>query len=190
MKCIHYIAFCLIGLLAISCKSKEQVVPDSIRYEFINYLIHSNERIDLTGWKFMADRDTANWEFNKVDSKVFIEVFSDIEGFTKVDAAFMYKQCDELVDFTFSATEIKDRVIISTRKWKGYSHEKYWDKIHEEYNTNKYFSLSMPLFSKDYLKVIIIVCDYDSNYGKRLGSYIYEKVDGKWTYLKQLNYED
>jgi len=170
--------------------SKTQVVPDSIKYEFINYLIHSNERIDLSGWKFMADRDTANWASNKVGSIEFIEVFSDIEGFTKEDIAFMYKQYEEFVDFTFSANQIKDRLIISPGKWKGYSHEKYWDKIREEYNTNKYFSLSMPLFSKDFLKVIIIVCDYDSYYGKRLGSYVYEKVDGKWTYFKQLHYED
>ena len=90
--------------------------------------------------------------------------------------------------FSLSSSEIKDRTIISPIKWRDLSHEKYWDNISAKYKTDNFYSLSMPLFSKDLLTVIISVNDYDKQYGKRAGTYIYKKVNGKWTYLKQLSY--
>jgi len=190
MKYSPHISVVFICLFLLSCKEQKAVVPDNVKYEFIHFIMHSDEPINLSGWKFVADKDTSQLTISEADSINFVSTVTDLGIFRKDDAVFMWKQIADYSDFTLSSSEIKDRTIISPGKWRDLPHEKYWDYILKKYETDKFYSLSMPLFSKDLLTVIISIEDYGMQYGKRAGSYVYKKSNGKWTFLKQLSYVD
>ena len=190
MKKLVFHSFISVLLFLYSCKTKDDFVAIDAKYEFLNYFFNLDSPIRVNECKFIADRDTtkidtdSNWNANDLIDALPEGVF------TQDDLDFIDLQLKEESRFRIDPARIKDRILIEPNLFKQESPENFWVKILEKYATYKFYSITMPIFSKDLSTVIIELTDYQFAAGKRIIGLIFKKEGGKWTLFEQLNYYD
>lgn len=147
-------------------------------FQFINSL-HSEDSLKIF---FLSSSN----HFRQIEEDLKI-VFADTI-FTKQDIDFFKTQINTCRNFKWTSNKVEGARIVSNRKLhRLYKNYKNWDRFHEECGKS-ILGYSVPIFTCDRSKLVF----YRSTYcGALCGGgqiSVFEKINGKWTYLKDYGY--
>lgn len=177
-----------------SCKNSDSntkpnvsttTITDSDIYEIVNLILDETDnasKIDglkTNPYKYILDKDLEPL-FNRVDS---IALLKTDTLFSKEDLKFINKQINSRKDFKFKSDFIKSKKIIPAEVIQNIMKDceknggRFYDKFHEKFGDDLYYTIGLPVFSKDKKTVFIKFDSFGS--GRTI---VYKKIKNNWKY--------
>ena len=193
-KLIAFTFLILIGCKNFNPENKLEVnnqVTDEDIYEIVNFVLEEHDKamekdgFKINPYKYILDKDLYEL-FTKSDS---INIFETDTIFSKEDKKYIQHQIDNRKDFRFKSNFIKTKKIISSDTIYKILHEpskypgnNFYERYHNKYCEGEYYSIGLPIFSKDKKTVFIKFDSFGSGY-----TLIYKKINNKWEYYCQFS---
>jgi len=164
------------------CSNKKSESIDEHAYKFLNDFFARTEMPCFCKYK-VEDKFTP-WDITKGDIKS-LETMDSV--FSKADVEFLSQQFSNLKASKIDLEKLNSPKLISSDSLQGFGDnwtKKFWENFENKYHDNLYHSVSIPLFSKDYKKAIIVAMA-NSEGGAYGASYIFDKRGDIWVPIHQ-----
>ena len=162
------------------------------RYNFINFLINTTDRINFTKIEYVLDQDFENFYVSFDQTQFLKEITSGDSIFRATDSQYVKRQINESKTFRIAQQLIKDRKVIPKEKLDSFrkmSHKDFWRHLHEKFKIDKFMIIAMPIFSKDH-KTCMVMIEFEEYYGGGGALLVFKKGDITWTLTHQLRFWD
>ncbi|WP_423147336.1 hypothetical protein [Rubrolithibacter danxiaensis] len=152
-------------------------------YQFVNYIVK-------TEIQFPIEEEIVDQDIEPFDSSILLSKTLK-KTVLPEDVEFMREQSKSIKDFHLSSKYIVGAKVISGDTIKSFldtkkGNQEFWNRFEKKYGNRTFYSISMPLFSKD-KSVAIARLGYHCNGTCGSGGlYIYKKVRKRWLKIETL----
>ncbi|QYS86432.1 hypothetical protein JJC03_16270 [Flavobacterium oreochromis] len=172
------------SIISISCKNKNiseitdknHIVSDKEIYSFLSSIL-KNQTKSIT-------------KCNNDDVLEFVQENKELKSMlTEKDLVYIKKQIGNENKFSINSEYLNDYDVIPEGKLKKMFRENrnlntFWKEFENEYETESFFSISLPIFSLN-KEIVIITTEVLHKEGfKARGKQVYRKVNGEWKLYK------
>jgi hypothetical protein len=189
MRQILILAICI--LTYISCgqiSQDKKIFNEPVVYELINDILKTKEPIDFMSCDKIAETSLGNFI---ISNDFTLKIYNIDTLLTKEDKSYALEQFKVARRFRINKDSIKSRTIIPWDTLQSFgkkdeSSRDFWKNYELKYGTSCFCSIALPIFSIDKLTAIVTIsrnCGSLNGYG---GTYLYRKINGKWTNVQTL----
>jgi hypothetical protein len=173
-----------------SCKSNKTVainpVPDSTIYSFIKEVMKGKENQGFSSREVLLTHEPLRGKNDSVDSTDIAKLSKIL---TKDDLPFLNEQIKVIHNFSLNPNYFPGWKIISGDSVGllfNQSNGNFWQNFKSKYGRMGFYTVTMPLFSKDRNIAIIKINDHCGLCGGG-GTYVYKKVNSKWILIDRFD---
>ncbi len=153
------------------------LVPDTIVCETLNYILndtiisefkHCDRLVDQVRWKVLSPNDS-------------LQIIRLDTIFSKDDLDFIFDQNSNSIKFNVGEC-FKNKVLISGDVLAEFnSRDDFWVKFREKNGLGGFWTISMPLFSRNHCVVILKFSCSSGRLSAYGGTFIFRKIANKWS---------